>query len=530
MLQPIIADKKLNTAMVRSVGITQELGDHHRCTLDFSWDNLTKPRLEEFLGEPLVVAVPLTNGPTITIFEGFVSGGTLEHQLYGGSAIVLEAASQSSKLDWSRREAYYKQKPLNGVAKELGGKNGVKVSVNGSSGPALNYVQRGETDFEFLKRIADDCGSFVRPTSDGLEIRKGFNSSGLKLIWNSDLLWFQVSGKLNPLKVRGAHYDAKQKKGMRYQKINQNGNFTGAYDNVVSAVRSASSKVLGTQEHLEYHNARSVTLEDYKKSLENESRRALGASILVDGESRNPRLVPGDYVEIEKVPEGKGKYGLVRVIHSYDAVSGYRNHFWATPWSEYSSPQKQQRVLSSGVVTAMVVENNDPAKLNRLKIRYHWQEGGSTSWTRMVSQYSGKDRGVMFLPEVGDEVVVAFENGDPERPIIIGSVWNGKDLGPRNPYWDGDDLKKNEVKRIVTKSGNSIDIVDTEGKEVIQLCTANKGCLVQLNNKDKIIVLEVGESKLVMKADGTIRLTGVDIESNATKQNTLIGGRIDINR
>ncbi|PYS40769.1 MAG: hypothetical protein DMG14_09475 [Acidobacteria bacterium] len=160
-----------------------------------------------------------------------------------------------------------------------------------------------------------------------------------------------------------------------------------------------------------------------------------------------------------------------------------------------------------GLVTAIVVENNDPQKLNRLKIRYHWQEDGATAWTRMMTPYTGKNRGVMFLPEVDDEVVVAFENGDPERPIVIGSVWNGKDTAPRDPYRSQDDIDNNEVKRIITRTGNTIEIIDTDGKEVIEIYTPKKDCWVQLNNDKKAISLHAEKDILIEAPNGEVRIS-----------------------
>src|SRR5215475_3352149 len=507
MLQPKIAGKKIGEAMVRRVDVYQELGSHHRCSVDFSRDDLIPSRLEQFLGQSLVIEAVVPDGPTVTIFEGFISGGTLEHQLNGGTAIMLEGSSQSTKLDRNTREAYYLKKSLADVARDLGDKNGVKVNVNGDGGSPLNYVQRGETDFDFLRRLADDSGCFIRPTVDGVEIRKGFNGSGRTLTWNSDLLLFQVRGELQPLMLRGAHYDPQQKKGIRLQKTVQKGKFTGAYDNLVGAVHNASAAVLTSQQGLEYVNARSATLDAYRKDLEKESQRLSGSTVVVEGESRNPLLVPGESVKIQKTPEGEGDYGLVHVTHHYDAGTGYINHFVATPWAEYTAPKKPARVPSLGLVTAIVVENNDPHKLNRLKIQYHWQEDGRTAWTRMMMPYTGKDRGVMFLPEVGDEVVVAFENGDPERPIVIGSVWNGKDTGPRDPYRSQDDIDNNEVKRIITKTGNTIEIVDTEGKEDIEIYTPKKDCWIQLNNDKKAISLHSEKDILIEAPNGEVRIS-----------------------
>src|ERR1035438_3043121 len=98
----------------------------------------------------------------------------------------------------------------------------------------------------------------------------------------------------------------------------------------------------------------------------------------------------------------------------------------------------------------------------------------------MMTPHFGANRGFMFMPEVGDEVVVAFEDGDPERPVVLGCVWNGVDQAPRFGFWDKEeqvennsDLQANDVKRIVTKSGNRIQMSDKKGKESIVFSTPN---------------------------------------------------------
>lgn len=116
-----------------------------------------------------------------------------------------------------------------------------------------------------------------------------------------------------------------------------------------------------------------------------------------------------------------------------------------------------------------------------------------TSWARMTMPSAGGGRGIMFMPEIGDEVLVAFEHGDPERPYIIGALWNAVDSAPRQGFWDSEgmqaaggngtqvaaDMARNDIKRIVTKSGNRIQLVDVGGKESIVISTPG-GQTIQL--------------------------------------------------
>ncbi len=138
----------------------------------------------------------------------------------------------------------------------------------------------------------------------------------------------------------------------------------------------------------------------------------------------------------------------------------------------------------NGVVIGIVIDNKDPEKRYRVKVKYPWalesdtkytekkdDEDFRSSWCRITSMFAGTKkegeghRGAFFLPEVDDEVLIAFEHGDLRRPYIIGSLWNGVDVPPDdNDSQDG----KNTHRSIVSRSGHTLQFVDdAEGKERI---------------------------------------------------------------
>ena len=197
------------------------------------------------------------------------------------------------------------------------------------------------------------------------------------------------------------------------------------------------------------------------------------------------------------VLDGKGTYGLTKVIHRWTA-KGYENEFWCTPWKNYVSPQPPAPTEVVGVVTARVVDHNDPRKMGRIQVQYDWQESGPTGWVRATTPHAGGDRGFLFMPEIGDEVVVAFEHGDPERPYVVGYLWNGVDQAPREEFW-GTDIDPNDVKRIVTKSGHRIPFVDKPGKESIVIATPQHLKISLIEKTD-----ETGRSMILLHSDGDI--------------------------
>jgi uncharacterized protein involved in type VI secretion and phage assembly len=148
-----------------------------------------------------------------------------------------------------------------------------------------------------------------------------------------------------------------------------------------------------------------------------------------------------------------------------------------------------------------VVDNNDPDNSGRIKVQFYWQEENQTQWMTMMAPHAGADRGFMFLPEVGDEVWVAFEEGDPERGRVLGSAWNGLEKPPREEFW-GEDVAPNDIKRIVTKSGHRISIVDKDGKNSMVLATPKHLKVSLIENS-----VETGDAMLALHSDGDIFLS-----------------------
>jgi uncharacterized protein involved in type VI secretion and phage assembly len=119
-----------------------------------------------------------------------------------------------------------------------------------------------------------------------------------------------------------------------------------------------------------------------------------------------------------------------------------------------------------GVAVAVVRENRDDSGMCRVRVAYPWQPTpGESYWARVASPMGGKDRGVYFLPEVGDEVLVAFERGDVRFPYVVGSLWSGKEKAPLSNA-DG----KNDIRRIRTRAGHMLTFDDgADGRVQLEL-------------------------------------------------------------
>jgi len=122
-----------------------------------------------------------------------------------------------------------------------------------------------------------------------------------------------------------------------------------------------------------------------------------------------------------------------------------------------------------GVAPATVIDISDPDGTGRVQVTLPWcpdSAGGRyEAWARMATLFAGKDRGSWFMPDVGDEVLVAFEHGDPSRPYVLGGLWNGTDSPPESAS------KQNNHKMIKSRNGVTVTLDDTDGQEKLLLET-----------------------------------------------------------
>ncbi len=494
-----VGELRLRNGEISRLEVRQELGAHHLCTLEFTRDESGGLPLERFLDAP--VTVTLTDGAgDHAAFTGQVVGGTQAHLLNAGSRFRLDAASRSAAMQMHRDTEAFENVTCAEVARRLAADAGLPITADGAGERYAYLQQSGESDWDFLVRVADESGCWVRPVAAGIEVRSGFDDRAWELLWGANLLGLTTRCRMVNSGFKGAAYQPDEKREHRFHAVRSAPALLGGATALVNAATRASHSFAGGGDPGVLDDAsRAPTLAAFKRRLEAESRRALGSAVGVEGSSTHPGLRAGDTVHVSDAGSFKlgvtGKFGLTRVTHHFDGAH-YANDFAATPWASYAAEVRPARPLAPGFVTAEVVDNRDPEHRGRLRVRYRWQEEPArTLWVRVAAPYAGNGRGVLFLPEPGDEVVVAFEQGDPERPCVTGSVWSGKDRAPG-------------ALRIVTRGGSSLLFGDDPGKETVEIHTARGTCLVQLDNDaDGVPTITLqAQGDLALEAAGEIRM------------------------
>jgi uncharacterized protein involved in type VI secretion and phage assembly len=481
--------------------VRQALGEHGVLTIAFTRDQSSNITLPDLLGEPATVSLKDDAGTTVTAFSGAVSAGKQRHLANFGSAFEIEAHSASRRLEY-RGTVYYPEHTLGDVAEKLGA---VIVDPAPESEP-LDYVQHGESEFEFLVRIADEHGCFVRTSGEKPEVCTEFRDAGLELTFGYELL--EVAGRCETVNhgFKGAAYQVDGKRDHQFHGVMKSPEWLSGAPILVDKVAELAPNVEGGGDaNVLVSPSRSPTLAAASKALQRESERRLAGAVVVEGTSVAVAVAAGDLVTLNDSERSAllttGTFGVTEVVHQLEDQQ-YSNTFMASPAPRLGHRTRLQPRVAHGLVTGEVVDNGDPEGLGRIQVRYRWQARSEddptlrTRWVRVVTPYAGRDRGLAFLPEVGDEVVLGFELGDPERPFVLGSAWNGVDTAP-DTAGAGED---NGVKQIVTRRGNTIRLVDDEGSEVVELFSANGNCVLQLRNDEE------GRHTVTLRSEGDIAL------------------------
>jgi uncharacterized protein involved in type VI secretion and phage assembly len=172
-------------------------------------------------------------------------------------------------------------------------------------------------------------------------------------------------------------------------------------------------------------------------------------------------------------------------------------------------PEKEAHLQKIyGVVIGVVTNNQDPDKLGRVKVKFPWLSDEDESfWTRIASPMAGNNRGIYFLPEVDDEVLIVFEHGDMRFPYVIGALWNGKDAPPAN-----NDDGKNNLRVIKSRSGHIIRLNDEEGKEKIEIIDKNEKNSLVFDTSADTITITSNKDIFLKASQGTIKLEAQKIE------------------
>ena len=256
----------------------------------------------------------------------------------------------------------------------------------------------------------------------------------------------------------------------------------------------------------------------------------------------SPKLKAGAAVRISAVAAPfAGSYTVTHTRHVFDRRQGYRTHFEISGRHERSllgltsggSSANGGQEATAGVQVGVVSENADPDNAGRIRVRLPYAGADFvTDWARVVAPGNGPDRGMVWIPEVGDEVLVAFHHGSIREPFVLGGLWNGTDKPPPIALDNG----ALDERKFVSRTGQKIVLSDKSGSTGIKISSKDNSLFVHIDVDNKKIVITAdsgGEVKVTSGGDftiesqGSVKISGqagVEISSSAQTKVSGSGG------
>jgi phage protein D/phage baseplate assembly protein gpV len=239
----------------------------------------------------------------------------------------------------------------------------------------------------------------------------------------------------------------------------------------------------------------------------------------------DPRLRAGVAVSLGSAGRFDGRYTLSSARHVFDdrgyftsiAVTGEHDRsmlgLTSAPGGNGSSNNGHHSF--DGVYPALVTNVQDPDKLGRIKVNLPWlAEDYESDWARVMQIGAGADRGILWFPEVGDEVAVAFLAGEPSRPMVLGGLYNGTDTPPFEGFADSGDGQI-DTRALRTRVGHTLVFEDTSGEESIRLETGDGAVSITLDQAGKKLAIAT-TGDVTVEADGEVSVKARDITLDAS--------------
>ena len=217
-----------------------------------------------------------------------------------------------------------------------------------------------------------------------------------------------------------------------------------------------------------------------------------------------------------------GTYILTDITHVCDESGSYHNRFDAVPESVLSPPYGNvHSITNAQTQPAKVVDNNDPKGLGRVKVSFAWQDGKDTPWLRMTNPHAGGGKGMYFVPEIGEEVLIGFEGGNAEKPFILGAMYNGNESSSYA-------TAGNDQKVIQTRSGTKIIMNDAIGSVFIEDPSGNTWMMdgkgnISVNAPNDIS-LSAGKNVIISAGQNISGNAGIDLSMTAGANMGLTAG------
>lgn len=510
--------------------LMQRFNEHHNFELRFNYDQienfgtLSLDNSKGYVGKNITVEFGILPGQE-QVFTGKITRVEFVHTNGYHGELILSGYSPTILLERGPDLGSYLGKDLQTIVQQATSdapSNDLKMQVKPAYTDAIDYIiQYRESDFGFLNRLSAEYHEWFFYDGTTLNFGKPDKLKEVSLIYGRNLQTMQYGLQVAPLKYTKFAYDPKQDELLTSQPSASG--TTPDLSHAIDASNQIFSKVYNQPVGVRVNSKKEI---DY--FVDNEQKAVVSELVRLNGSGDEPQVALGTILNISTSLRGLvdfeqhdfGKFLVTSVYHQIDGVGHYHNSFEAVAADTERLPVREVQKPLADMQLATVMDNNDPNAQGRIKVQFKWQctSNDPTEWLRIVSPTAGNDdqgqnnRGFIAIPEINDQVLVGFEEGNIARPVVMGSVYHSNN-------GDSQQQVNNHLKSIATRSGHLIsfdDSVETQG-------------IIVTDRRNNVIRIDTQGDNIVITANNDVSVTaGNNVTVTAAENMTLNARNMNI--
>lgn len=518
------------------ITLNQSINNHHDFSIIVDYDSIettesyTLDTSKKWLGKTVIINFDDTD------FLGTVTNVKLRHDNGFDGKLIISGYSQTILLENGTHMHSWLSATLNTIVGDTMQAAGLSAKINPTfKTPIIYQAQYQENHFQFIQRLAKQYNEWLY--YDGLQLVFGKPlalAAPVTIEYGADMDTIDIA--IEAIASTATNFSYNGLEDVKNESKTK-GQATGL--NELGSYAFEASKELysiNTKDHL---SVRAENKNEIDTIVKNKQGSKVATANILSGTSTKQGLTIGTVIKVTAAKRGTdsfevknyGEYIITKISHTATGSSEYGNAFEAVSSGVALLPEPLVALPNASPQLATVLSNEDPNQKGRVQVQFQWQANEmKTSWLRVMSPDAGssesnsQNRGHVFVPEVGDQVMIGFRYNDPNRPFVMGSLFNGTTAAGG--------LDGNKIKSIITRSGSSISFDDDEGSILIKDADNNvmhydgKGGVVVSANKT--VSLITGSSSLTMTSDGNIDISGNNITINGKETVTDISKSVTI--
>ncbi|ABG57947.1 type VI secretion system Vgr family protein [Cytophaga hutchinsonii] len=516
--------------------IRQSFNAHHTFELILDQDTIDSlgsydlNESQEYIGTPISICFGEKEASD-AIFKGIITEVGLSQQHGAWGNLIFKGFSPTYLLESGAHFASYEKMPLKDIIRtsmEATSSYSIDAGINPVHSESIPYMcQYGESGFAFLNRLAAEYGEWFFYDGSTLFFGKPKEQKNVELVYGSNISEMNFSMRVVPATINHYSYKSDEDEILTAQLPSDVSGATSYMRKAISV--SNDLYAVPIKQPVSIRVADRYGIDTYAKT---QKARLAASTILLTGKSDQPRIILGNYISVKVSKDSgtgyddQGEYVVTAINHEMTGTGSYSNTFQAIPSVNEIIPFSVAKPVAQTQM-ARVTDNNDPDAMGRVRVQMLWQQQTEqkTDWLRVMTPDAGgteevsKNRGQVFVPEVGDQVLIAFRYNDPNRPFVLGSLFHGGTAAGGQA--------DNSIKSIQTRSGHVLQFNDTKDGESITIKDKN-GNTIFLDTAGKNITITAPETmtfnarNVVMKAEENITISaGKDMKTDVGANHTL---------